>query len=447
MITLTSNVNKAFDTVKGLAWIVKLTLDDATRYWSSENITISSQEYVGRFILQNGVDSIDSLVDTSIGGGLASIGNTSLSLNEIITQNGLHRDFKPQSAGTELINRAVEIGCVYNFGSLSTTDIVWLYSGVIDDFNYSIDKLNLDVVAAREIDSLNLPRETVNTADYPNAPEESLGLPIPILYGDFIAGNTEYSDAVPCAYIRACPTVCINKNDGIFYASSHVCHSVNPSHFYHDGQMSDFAIIMRRGGISTQYNIVGYGGAFGGHAYLTVSGGRLVAYCFMRLSFAGENNDVTSFENIINRDFTDSADVTNTKKLSLMLDGYPTGEIISAVQIGWQRLVTTSESWAIGYAADGTYTDVTVYTTSATASGRENSLILAGQQSSILSKYEWVIDCSGVGESLTDVNLFWLEFAVFLDSNVSKPIIKRATVRTTLQQPRISSVSIRVPTL
>jgi len=185
VITLTSNLNTAFNTTKGLTWIVKLSLDDATRYWASESVTISSQEYVGRFVLADGLAEIDQFVDISTGGGLASVGNTSLSLKEIVTQNGLHRDFKPQTAGTELLNRTVEIGCVYNVGSLATSDIVWLYEGVIDDFGYAIDGFDLDVVGSRESENIYLPLNIINTTDYPDAPKENIGTPLPLLYGDF----------------------------------------------------------------------------------------------------------------------------------------------------------------------------------------------------------------------------------------------------------------------
>jgi hypothetical protein len=331
LITLTANINTAFDTVKGLTWIVKLSLDDATRYWASENITISSQEYVGRFILEDGLAEIDQSVDITLGGGMGSVGNTSLSLKEIITQNGLHRDFKPQSAGTELMNRTVDIGCVYNFGTLATTDIVWLYKGTISSFNYSIGSIDLDVYAIREIENIELPYEIINTTDYPNAPKDNIGLPLPILYGDWsetaiaTIGGQSISEEWLYEKIKAFPTICTDGLGNIFFASGHALHTMQFA-YHRTADMKNYALIKTISAVNT-YTEATLDATIG---KVTLASGTIMGFCLQQFSTSGYQNSATDYKNAIDGDpatYSILADGA-TEILSLTTNQLPNGKIV-----------------------------------------------------------------------------------------------------------------------
>ena len=416
MITLTSNLNTAFNTTKGLTWIVKLTLDDATRYWASEIVTISSQEYVGRFIVD--VAEIDQSVDISIGGGLASVGNASLELNEIVTQNGLHRDFKPQSAGTELLNRTAEIGCIYNFGSLSTTDIVWLYKGVIDDYNLAIEGIGLDVVGAREVETLDLPRELVNKTDYANAPKESIGLPLPILYGDFQTGN--YDGSVTVGIINeiytVCPTVCVDKSNVKFIAAGHVCKSVAEGQYYKTDSMKSAAILFVESSVGT-YTSLERDEDNAGYSTIVIPKGTIIANCFGLFSRAGRENTVTTFQNTIDGDTSTTATVSQAgmQYLALHLEGLPDGKTVNNLIM----YVNTSGAYLfrIGTIPDGS--TMAGYVNISTPTGVGSAFVSAdfattGLTANDILRKQFVVNCDVVLHTVT-LDTFGFGVGVIID--------------------------------
>src|SRR3972149_11684971 len=146
MIDLTQNISRAIEEDLSLIWIVKLTLDAETLYWSSKRVTISGQEYVGSFIVKGSMGEISGSCDLLQGGNLASMGNMRINLNQLAQEQGTHRMFKPEPAGAELINRRGDIGIVADVGTLSTTDITWLFAATVDDANSNRSAIFLDLV-------------------------------------------------------------------------------------------------------------------------------------------------------------------------------------------------------------------------------------------------------------------------------------------------------------
>jgi len=428
LITLTANINSAFDTTKGLTWIVKLSLDDATRYWASEIVTISSQEYVGRFVLEDGLAEIDQSVDITLGGGLGSVGNTSLSLKEIITQNGLHRDFKPQSAGTELMNRTVDIGCVYNFGSLSTSDIVWLYKGVIDDSDYSIDGMNLDVVGIREIEQRNLPFQLINSTDYANAPAESIGQPMPILYAKSNAG--QYAGDFALIIV---PAILVNDKTNQYLFAGHnviTTTTVVPCIFENSLFWSlTYQSAWDAGTATPTLTIPSIGGS---PCTFTYTSGSLYAEPLDPTNYPsgvifpnrqGSLNTVTTYQNLVGKTQS-STSIANTKILSLIADNLPQGIIIG--NITFYIGVAASSTFRFGYVDEDLTFDAphTLGTYAAVVADQTvSSALFDKMDTSELASKELIINCGAVGESATIDFFYYLMYISTGNKNINRYLI------------------------
>lgn len=175
--------------------------------------------------IESGVDPVNCsfqvpsvvvrLTDCELGGTLAS-GLTDKTLSGYL----LGKNFR---------NRKVQIWRITDsMTSVSSHDEEFL--GIIADYYY--DNLNKEWVFECVGNSVKyekqLPEETVNTTDYPNAPRTSLGMPIPFVYGSFVLQS---QDAVHNLWHLA-PTVCIDKIAGSFAISSHTLDSLSTGQQY-----------------------------------------------------------------------------------------------------------------------------------------------------------------------------------------------------------------------
>ena len=165
MISLSSNVSDGLNANASPAWVIRLILDSDVLLWSSipfqevdENVPV-----VGKYPLSGGLSEISQSIDISEGGNLAAVGNCSLAVNEFANASGTHTEYLPQVGGTELLNRVVQIGIAYPAsGNVSlATDVVWLYSGVVSDYNSNRTTLSLDVIGETNKKGVKKDRESV----------------------------------------------------------------------------------------------------------------------------------------------------------------------------------------------------------------------------------------------------------------------------------------------
>jgi len=411
LITLTSKVIQAFNTSSGLTWIVKLSLDDATRYWASDNLTISGQEHYGHFILDDGLEDIEQSVDISIGGGLGSIGNTALRLKEIVTQNGLHRDFKPQSSGTELLNRSVDIGCVFKLGTLSTSDIVWLYKGTVDDYNLSIDGIDLDVVGASELDKITLPKELINATDYPQAPKENIGEPLPIVYGT-LSGTYSISPYTDSLTGIPAPTICIDKTTMKFAVAGHVVNSFGLAYHRSSG-MKGWGLLYTE---TTIGNVTAptQDSDDTGIATIVLAAGSITGFLLFHLSTRGIQNTVTNYYNAIDGSDSTTATVSEAgnQYLAMTIDGLPSGNIPEA--FGTITIYSgtdgSGENYKIGYVNDNSGVLNNLATYAPAAAGQTTALTgMGGKNSGEIGRIQFVCYCTVVTHT-ADVKNFGISY-------------------------------------
>jgi len=327
-------------------------ISDATRikYWSSIPCTISDKNYDGTSLIFQGLAEISQEVDIISGGGIASVGNTSVSLNEILTAEGLHEDFYPQSS-VEWINRTVQIGIIYNDGgTLTDADITWLYKGTIDDYSGGKQTIDLSIVASREIEQKELPQIIINGNNYPNAPDQSLGVPIPILYGVFSGGA---DSNLASTYQMYAPTVCTDKYIPAFTFSDVQVVSVGQDAAYGNSSMLIF------GRLYTQSNSLSYGLQSQDtdvDGTITFVAGKYVVMLIQHFTRKADANTATDYQNVLNRNDADTVDIHDGGNEYLFLNaaGFPSGKVNSTCDIIYlAEHITGANLYYSGVSANG----------------------------------------------------------------------------------------------
>lgn len=328
MITFPAKVNTGLNGNFKMTWVVQALFDLGTRYWASMPCTISGQAYDGVYISFGGVGEIETSVNILDGGNFAAVGNCSLTLNEIATVAGVHSEIAPQEITEEIANREVKIGVIYNDGGvLATTDIAWLYDGVIEDWSSVRQSLELQIIGIREIEKLILPKVVLDDVTYPYAPKEAIGKPIPILYGDW--GETDIglhgiSEQFVYETLMCFPTVCINKLENIFLCSGHEVHTMQRA-YHRTSDMRNYAEILIGTAVDTFVNCT----LDATTGKITVVSGTIIGSFRCLFASAAYTNDATDFQNSIDGDSTTYSVLAfgANEILALVTSGLPSGKI------------------------------------------------------------------------------------------------------------------------
>jgi hypothetical protein len=411
MLTLTTSVADAVNNEKAIAWLLKITLDSTTYYFGSNiPLTLSGTPYVGGFIIQGGVGEIEQGMDILEGGGIDYIGALKITLNNFADEGFVHKYFPPFSSN-QWLNRKVEVG-IAGPGATASSDVTWLYTGRIDDVNASLSEVVLDVMDWQERFEQDLPKVLINKETYPNAPEESIGLPLPILYGDFVptkeSSANDWSDMYQWTYA---PTICINKGQLIFCAAGHVTHTMTTDRAYHrvDG-MKAFGIII----CGSNYPVTDNDDS--GISTIRFSTGNIYAEITLHLGARGIHNTVSDYYNAIDGDGNTSATVAfaGEKYLALTMDGLPNGNMARDTIYIWFENIGT-QNYAVGYILPNDSVVNNVGGVQTVSSG-EAVTGFYGKSMAEISDYQWLVYCEGAGN--VDVIHFGLTIRYTISSIV-----------------------------
>jgi len=190
--------------------LVQIDLDvSGTLYISDQPITIGANTY--RALIRDWGDILT---------GEKEIGNLEISL--LNYNDATYGRFSNYDNTDRLTNAAVR---VYKwFDGLTEADIEPLFKGVIDDFSYTLNEFRLSINDGTQQEHKPLSPKKLSFYDYPNAKQEHIGKPYPIIYGE--PGEGLNSQKINKGH-NSIPALLINKTQKKYLVAGHVTHEIN----------------------------------------------------------------------------------------------------------------------------------------------------------------------------------------------------------------------------
>ena len=306
-------------TYTGLGFGETLTLDnvslrkaDNVVYLSTRDVSLDST-YDGQ-VLNNGNYLSEIVNESSIKetGGTGSVSSFGFSLSRYVDNTNFSSFFNnlfPATDGGFLVSRIVDFGVCW-VGATADTDITWLFRGRIVDYDYEQRRLNFTVFQESEISNKEIPYYTVqkdfdnDISYFANAPEDSYGQTIPVLYGDL--GKWTAGLEVFFGQCIFTPCIPVYKRTTSFIVCSHKVHTASED----EGIFGNYEVIFKYiDGIKNYMLIRNVSDADSstinnnsGHLLsMTDRGSRLVGALIIRLIESSEMSDVDNVDNAIDQ--------------------------------------------------------------------------------------------------------------------------------------------------
>jgi hypothetical protein len=406
MITLPAfgNLKRALNNEEPISWYLQIYPASGSKLWWS-NRQINEPNFEGGFVIEGGLGDIETGIDILEGGNVDYIGALKIRLNNFADPNFVHKYIHPFSSDV-WVNRQVDI----HIGAYDVNGVfenMVLYHGRIDHVDASLEEILLDVMDYQERYEIDLPKTLITKEDYPNAPDESLGLPLPIVYGDLLTRTLHASEF---GFEPGFPTICTDLYSKIYLIAGHSIKQTQQPQ-YHDGKMYQAAKVRVQIAFGSSDNIDVT--EIGGHSVYSFGQGNLYLEMFAVPRKAGYYNNVTDFKNAIDFDTDTSALVSQAgnQYLALQLENLPSGEILSRAELfGTSELtIVQGSSVAVGNFKLGliepnsdTLTQWAVFAPSSSTSFSSSAFpSLHGKTTSEIMKYQFVIFCNDGGESIS----------------------------------------------
>ena len=181
---------------------------------------------------RDGIGTVEAGVDINLGGGVSSVSDIRI---DILNQERF--DQTVVSTGLKLENRAVTVymGFVPSGSTptvVITTDMIKLYTGIIEEVNdydfsdYFFRCLDSSFQRHKEIPTTIIDR---GLTGYENAPKESIGQAVPVVYGAFYVDETAERDLEE---ISPAPTVKINDLIQTYAIADHQLHTISKFYYF-----------------------------------------------------------------------------------------------------------------------------------------------------------------------------------------------------------------------
>jgi len=150
--------------------------------------------------------------------GKSSVGGFSINLSDYDQGGGNY--FSDNFASEYFYNREVKL-YLHTDGITALADCPLLYLGLFDKYSIDKNQINIDISNNNKEISKPLLTTIITKDDYPNAPDESIGKYLPVIYGDhyYYIGNETLSKITIDARNAMVDVIKINKYVG--YISSH----------------------------------------------------------------------------------------------------------------------------------------------------------------------------------------------------------------------------------
>jgi hypothetical protein len=136
--------------------------------------------------------------------------------------SGYFNSLYPTPNKTKWLNRKVRIGIGWE-GIYAYAMITWIYEGWIT--NYEYDYAELTFTIGNQIVDISIPNELITKEEFPNAPEQSIGRPKPIVFGEFnkcflFSGTNDIAENY-IDYFLLAPAILVDKLNGTFFVCQH----------------------------------------------------------------------------------------------------------------------------------------------------------------------------------------------------------------------------------
>jgi len=205
-------------------WVLKI--NTATPiYLATRDISLDN-DYDGQVLnFGNNLSEISQSSTIKDSGGCGSVSSFGFSISRYVDNSAFDsffNEFYPASGGIQLSSIIVQLGIVWE-GATADSDITWIMSTRIIDYNIIQRRLDLTVFEEDELQRFYVPYyEIQNVSDddisyFPDADNTVLGVPIPIIYGGF---NTE---GLYTGDYYLSPAILVDRKYQTFIIASHEC--------------------------------------------------------------------------------------------------------------------------------------------------------------------------------------------------------------------------------
>jgi hypothetical protein len=222
-----------------LIWIVEINLDSSYWYFSDtqDKITLNGTDFDGKVIFKDSFSELENQCNIVNGGSFGQVGNFTFSLARWNNYTGIKNffnDLYPQTSKPLLTAKTVRIGYLWYNGSNTLADITWEATYYIQDYSFPNDsELKIVCYAKDELSAKQIPPYVVQK-DFDNgisyfldAPDESYGKILPIIYGDFSTLNLDYET------FSLAPAIQISKGN-YYKVCSHICKEVSAGGYLYE---------------------------------------------------------------------------------------------------------------------------------------------------------------------------------------------------------------------
>lgn len=258
-----------------LIFVAKISLTSSYLYLCNRpnGITLSSHDYSGQLVIKDSMTPVVKNTNIIYGGGIGNVASFSVQINNYTgypTAGINPLKYYPETA-IYLSGREVEVGFVWE-GATTEAEITTIFKGFIEQSPTTPGIMDIVAIEISELELIQLPYYSVQKdfdngiSYFPNAPKESIGMTIPILYGDAFNGvsATGTPDVSPYA-----PGVLVEQNNYKYIIASHYTDASTAEQYIRDYDISAIIAAYDSGGSSvslsqrdkgsSRFNIFHYG--------------------------------------------------------------------------------------------------------------------------------------------------------------------------------------------
>lgn len=331
MITL----NQTTGNNNGTIWVLKINTDTPI-YLATRDLSLTNT-YDGQVLnYENYLTELSYESSIKGSGGTGAVTSFGFSISRHISNtalDGFFNEFYPATSGVYLTSRIVQIGVCW-VGASADTDITWLFAGRVISYDFEQREMNVLVFQESEITNKEIPYYSIQK-DFDNdisyfvgAPDDSYGMTIPILYGDFTQGTTQEGVETGGQYYA--PAICVGKRGHRYIVCSHKAFYTADVHALLGNQEYIFIYLENvnsymwvKNETASDSSTDNYGTSY--VINMKDRAGKLIGYLSVRLTELSALSDVDNVDNAIDNDITTYTELdavgTGDAKLALRAIG------------------------------------------------------------------------------------------------------------------------------
>jgi hypothetical protein len=207
---------------KMAGWAVFIAYDDEVshfRFATHDNNVAGSLFYTG---IVDSVEFGEGGFDPYTGSNLNQ--SCTIRLNDELV-NGAHVTTSLLS-GKGYVNRYVKVYRYIDLDMSAVSNDEEFYGKITKTPWYDLQSCQWVFEAELIFEHRTIPQTTISKEDYPRAPKQSIGSPIPLLYGIFTMSTTGTRGDAAHGLFHYAPTICIDSTKGLYVAAEHAVSAI-----------------------------------------------------------------------------------------------------------------------------------------------------------------------------------------------------------------------------